>query len=101
MTRYGFSTFAVDLRGHGKSAGGRGHVDRWAQWTDDVAAFVAYVEGIAGGEVVPLGHSFGGAALLSTVLEHKVPNAKRFIVSSPALKVKGQVPAFKLTLGKP
>jgi len=100
MTRYGFGTFAIDLRGHGKSAGRRGHVDRWSQWTDDVAAFVAYVEGIAGGEVVPLGHSFGGAALLSTVLEHKVPRAKRFVVSSPALKLKVQVPALKLTLGK-
>jgi alpha-beta hydrolase superfamily lysophospholipase len=100
MTRYGFGTFAVDLRGHGKSAGRRGHVDRWSQWTDDVAAFVAHVEGIAGGEVVPLGHSFGGAALLSTVLEHKVPKAKRFIVSSPALKLQVQVPALKLTLGK-
>ena len=100
MTRYGFGTFAVDLRGHGKSAGRRGHVDKWAQWTDDVAAFVAYVEGIAGGEVVPLGHSFGGAALLSTVLEHKLSNTKRFVLSSPALRLKVRVPALKLTLGK-
>jgi alpha-beta hydrolase superfamily lysophospholipase len=100
MTRYGLGTFAIDLRGHGKSAGPRGHVGRWSQWTDDVAAFVKYVEGIVGGEVVPLGHSFGGAALLSTVLERKLPNAKRFIVSSPALKLKVQVPALKLTLGK-
>jgi alpha-beta hydrolase superfamily lysophospholipase len=100
MTRYGFGTFAVDLRGHGKSAGRRGHVGRWSQWTDDVGAFVKHIEGIVGGEVVPLGHSFGGAALLSTVLEHKVPNAKRFIVSSPALKLKVKVPALKLTLGK-
>jgi alpha-beta hydrolase superfamily lysophospholipase len=100
MTRYGFGTFAVDLRGHGKSAGRRGHVDKWSQWTDDVAAFVTYVEGIAGGEVVPLGHSFGGAALLSTVLEHKLSNTKRFVLSSPALRLKVQVPALKLTLGK-
>jgi alpha-beta hydrolase superfamily lysophospholipase len=100
MTRYGFGTFAVDLRGHGKSAGRRGHVDKWSQWTDDVAAFVTHVEGIAGGEVVPLGHSFGGAALLSTVLEHKLSNTKRFVISSPALRLKVQVPALKLTLGK-
>jgi len=100
MTRYGFGTFAVDLRGHGKSAGPRGHVDRWSQWTDDVAAFVTHVEGIAGGEVVPLGHSFGGAALLSTVLEHKVPNTRRFVVSSPALRLKVSVPPLKLKLGK-
>jgi len=100
MTRYGFGTFAVDLRGHGKSAGPRGHVGRWSEWTEDVAAFVRHVEGIAGGEVVPLGHSFGGAALLSTVLEHKLPKASRFVLSSPALRLKVSVPALKLTLGK-
>jgi alpha-beta hydrolase superfamily lysophospholipase len=61
---------------------------------------VTHVEGIAGGEVVPLGHSFGGAALLSTVLEHKLSNTKRFVISSPALRLKVQVPALKLTLGK-
>jgi len=100
MTRYGFGTFAVDLRGHGKSAGSRGHVGRWSQWTDDVAVFVKHVEGAVGGEVVPLGHSFGGAALLSTMLEHKLPNTNRFVVSSPALRLKVSVPALKLTLGK-
>jgi alpha-beta hydrolase superfamily lysophospholipase len=100
MTRYGFGTFAVDLRGHGKSAGLRGHVDRWSQWTDDVAAFVTHVEGISGGEVVPLGHSFGGATLLSTVLEHKVPNTRRFVLSSPALRLKVSVPPLKLKLGR-
>jgi alpha-beta hydrolase superfamily lysophospholipase len=100
MTRYGFGTFAVDLRGHGKSAGQRGHVDRWSQWTDDVAAFVTRVEGISGGEVVPLGHSFGGATLLSTLLEHKVPNTRRFVLSSPALRLKVSVPPLKLKLGR-
>ncbi len=100
MTRYGFGTFAVDLRGHGKSAGSRGHVGKWSQWTDDVAAFVEHVEGVVGREVVPLGHSFGGAALLSTVLEHKLPNTNRFVLSSPALRLKVSVPALKLTLGK-
>jgi alpha-beta hydrolase superfamily lysophospholipase len=100
MTRYGFGTFAVDLRGHGKSAGRRGHVDKWSQWTDDVAAFVAHVESTVGGEVVPLGHSFGGVALLSTVLAAKLPHTKRFIVSSPALRLKMPVPGWKITFGK-
>lgn len=100
MTRYGFGTFAVDLRGHGKSTGRRGHVDRWSQWTDDVAAFVTHVEGIAGGEVVPVGHSFGGVALLSTVLAEKLPKTRRFIVSNPALRLKVPVPGWKVRFGK-
>jgi acylglycerol lipase len=99
MAQHGMGTYALDLRGHGKSPGQRGHVDSWSQWTDDVAAFVTHIESIAGTEVVPVGHSFGGVALLSTVLAGKLPNIRRFVVSSPALKLKLAVPAWKLTLG--
>lgn len=99
MAKHGIGTYAVDLRGHGNSPGQRGHVDSWSQWTDDVSAFVNHVAAVAGGEVVPLGHSFGGAAMLSTVLAGKLSNTKRFVVSSPALKVKVKVPAWKIKLG--
>ena len=98
MATRGVGTYAVDLRGHGNSAGQRGHVDSWTQWTEDIAAFVSAVEDEVSGEVVPLGHSFGGVAMLSTVLAGKVPNARRFIVSSPALKTKVEVPGWKATL---
>jgi alpha-beta hydrolase superfamily lysophospholipase len=99
MAKHGFGTYALDLRGHGNSPGQRGHVDSWSQWTDDVSAFFAHVTAVAGGEVVPLGHSFGGATLLSTILAGKLSNIRRFIVSSPALKVKVKVPAWKIKLG--
>jgi acylglycerol lipase len=99
MAKHGMGTYALDLRGHGNSGGQRGHVDSWTQWTDDVSAFVRHVEGIEGAEVVPLGHSYGGAALLSTVLAGKLPRSRRFVVSSPALRLKLKVPAWKLKLG--
>ncbi|MDQ6720871.1 MAG: lysophospholipase [Candidatus Dormibacteraeota bacterium] len=99
MAKHGMGTYAVDLRGHGKSPGQRGHVDSWSQWIDDVSAFVKHISEFAEGEVVPVGHSFGGAALLSTVLAGKLPSTRRFIVSSPALKVKVAVPAWKIRLG--
>jgi acylglycerol lipase len=98
MAKHGMGTFAVDLRGHGKSSGQRGHVDSWSQWTDDVSAFVRQVAAISDGEVVPVGHSFGGATLLSTVLAGKLPSTRRFIVSSPAIKLKLAVPAWKSRL---
>jgi alpha-beta hydrolase superfamily lysophospholipase len=99
MAAHGMSTYAVDLRGHGNSPGQRGYVDSWSQWTDDASAFVKQIEAIADTEVVPLGHSFGGATVLSAVLAGKLPKSKRFIVSSPALKVKVAVPGWKITLG--
>ena len=98
MARRGFGTFAMDLRGHGRSSGQRGHVDSWSQWTGDIAAFVKRVEDVSGQEVVPLGHSFGGVAMLSTVLQGKLPTARRFIVSSPALRTKVVVPQWKVNL---
>lgn len=100
MAKRGFGTFAMDLRGHGLSEGQRGHVDSWAQWLDDIGAFLGVVETHVGGEVVPLGHSFGGAAMLSAALDHRLRNARRFIVSSPALKVKVAVPQWKVSLGE-
>jgi len=100
MAKRGMSTFALDLRGHGQSDGQRGHVDAWSQWTDDISAFVTEVERQVDGEVVPLGHSFGGAAMLSTVIAGKLPHSKRFIVSSPALKAKVVVPQWKMNLGE-
>jgi len=100
MARQGFATFAVDLRGHGKSAGRRGHIDSWSQWVDDAAAFIAHVEGAVEGEVVPVGHSFGGPVLLSIVLAGKLPHTTRFILSSPALRLKAKVPGWKVALSK-
>ena len=98
MARHGMATYAVDLRGHGKSEGQRGHVDSWSQWVDDAATFVAHVESEAGGEVVPLGHSFGGALMLSAVRAGRLPRARRFVLSSPALKLKAHVPAWKVRM---
>lgn len=100
MARFGMATSAVDLRGHGESAGKRGHVDSWTQWVEDASAFISHVESEASGEVVPLGHSFGGVVMLSTVLAGKLSRARRFILSSPALKLKAEVPAWKLSLSR-
>jgi alpha-beta hydrolase superfamily lysophospholipase len=99
MSKHGMAAYAVDLRGHGRSPGQRGHIDSWSQWTDDVAAFVTHIDQVAGTEVVPVGHSFGGAALLSTILAGKLPASKRFVVSSPALELKMHAPAWKLKVG--
>jgi alpha-beta hydrolase superfamily lysophospholipase len=94
MAAHQMATFAVDLRGHGESAGQRGHVDSWSQWVDDAAAFVSHVEREAEGEVVPLGHSFGGVVVLSAARADRLSKARRFVVSNPALRLRKEVPAW-------
>jgi acylglycerol lipase len=94
------ATYAVDLRGHGESAGRRGHVDSWSQWVGDAAAFVKRVEDETTGEVVPLGHSFGGVVMLSTARAGRLGKARRFIVSNPALRLTKEVPAWLSSASK-
>jgi acylglycerol lipase len=91
MAAQGMSTYAVDLRGHGESAGQRGHVDSWSQWVDDAATFIAHVQSQTEHEVVPLGHSFGGVVLLSTIRSGRLTRTRRFILSSPALRLRAKV----------
>jgi alpha-beta hydrolase superfamily lysophospholipase len=100
MAAYGMATYAVDLRGHGESEGQRGHVDSWSQWVDDAAAFVTKVESETEGEVVPLGHSFGGVVMLSTVRSGKLTSARRFILSSPALRLTKEVPGYVMAVSR-
>jgi acylglycerol lipase len=105
LNRRRIACYAVDLRGHGESAGRRGHVARWRQWVDDFAAFYRLLSEeaveevpVAGGlEVVPLGHSFGGVVLASALVQGAVtPN--RFVLSNPAFRPALRAPAWKLRL---
>lgn len=98
MAKFQMATYAVDLRGHGRSEGRRGRIDSWSQWVDDAATFIAYVESQVAGEVVPLGHSFGGVVMLSTVIAGRLPNARRFVLSSPALKLKAHIPEWQTAM---
>lgn len=100
MAERGYSTFAVDLRGMGRSPGARGVVERWSDWVADFGALVSMVgEHPAAGEVIPLGHSFGGVVMLKAVLDGKVL-AKRFALSNPGLRAKVKVPGWKLATGR-
>ncbi len=95
MAKFQMATYAVDLRGHGSSDGPRGRIDSWSQWVEDAAAFIAYVESHVAGEVVPLGHSFGGVVMLSAVIGGRLAKARRFVLSSPALKLKAHIPGWQ------
>jgi alpha-beta hydrolase superfamily lysophospholipase len=99
MAKHGMATYALDLRGHGTSDGRRGHVDRWGQWVEDAAAFIQQVESQeASGEVVPLGHSFGGVVVLSAAIAGRLSKANRFVLSSPALRLANKVPPWQSRL---
>lgn len=85
----GYAVHALDLRGHGRSPGKRGHIDAWRQFREDVAAFLAHVRGEEPeGRLFLYGHSLGGAIVLEFGL-HGPEGLAGVIVSAPALDPSG------------
>ena len=61
LAQNGFALYMYDLRGHGKSLGERGYVDRFEDFVDDTAAFVDAVRTFHPNKrVFLLGHGMGG-----------------------------------------
>ena len=81
----GLDTYAYDQRGNGGSGGRRGHVDRWAQYHDDLAARLGDVRAASAGRPVVLyGHSMGGLIVLGYLLTER-PKPDLAVLASPGL----------------
>lgn len=72
FARRGVSTYAFDLRGHGRSEGRRGDAPAFDSFLKDLAAFRRLVRGLApaGLPLFLLGHSLGGLIALRYLQEH-------------------------------
>ncbi len=98
--RKNIATAIPDLRGHGWSAGARGHCDRFSDYHEDVDDVLAvFRERVAALPLFGFGHSFGGLITATYVLGH--PGAFRGVVlSSPYFGLALQVPKAKLLAGR-
>lgn len=100
LTDSGFAVAALDNRGHGRSAGQRGHIDSWADYREDVRLFLRYVH--ATFPTAPLflyGHSLGGLIVSDYVLFYPEGIAG-LIVSGHPLRPTGAVKPFLVLLAK-
>lgn len=97
----GLSTWALDLRGHGRSAGPRVFAETFATLAADVLAFRTFVERALPGDVPLLlfGHSMGGLLALRT-LQLNAESYAGAVVSSPWLAEPKLPPAWKETLAR-
>ena len=89
----GIAVTQFDCRGHGHSAGRRGHVDRFDDYHADLALVVQRARELSPGLPWALmGHSLGGAIVLDHVLRRKSdPQADRLIALAPWLELKLKV----------
>jgi len=91
---------AVDFRGHGRSPGRRGVVQRYEDLCGDLRAAIAFAAGRWPGLArFVLGHSNGGQVVLRSALDGGLDVAGA-VLSNPALRIAAAVPRWKLGVGR-
>lgn len=100
FTQQQILVYALDYRGHGLSAGNRGHINNISEWLDDIGALVKRVR--RHHAVLPVfiyGHSMGGNLVLNFLVKRH-QNFAGAVITSPWLELVKYPAAWKLSFGK-
>lgn len=103
ITGAGWAALTYDVRGHGRSPGVRGFIDRFDAYLEDLAAMQAAARKLApdAAPLVLLGHSHGSLITLRALCDERPPrDVKAAIVSSPYLGLRLAVPGYKKLLAR-
>lgn len=97
LAERGYSLYVYDLRGHGRSAGRRGHISRFSDYLDDTAVYLRTV-GLEeeGRPLFLLGHSLGGLIAAAFVEERSDAGLAGLVLSAPFLRLAIPVPPMRL-----
>jgi acylglycerol lipase len=99
LVRQGLACALYDQRGHGRTEGKRGHIDRFMDWVDDLASFVHFSASIMPSEL-PLfiiGQSLGGLIAVNYLLMHAAPVAG-MVGIAPAFEPLVRIPEWRVKL---
>jgi lysophospholipase len=92
----GFSAYALDLPGHGRSEGRRGHVRSWEDYRKAVTRFMNEVCSVGPGrKCALLGHSLGGLIALDWADQHP-DMVDALILSAPPFELSLRPAALKV-----
>jgi len=94
----GYAVAALDHRGHGRSEGKRGVVDRMGKAADDVGTLIGMEhEQLGEKKLFLLGHSMGGAIALDYALQHQ-DQIDGLVLTAPAAALES-ASTFELLAG--
>jgi alpha-beta hydrolase superfamily lysophospholipase len=97
-----YAVYGLDLRGHGRSPGQRGYINTWAEFRDDVRAFLEMIQKQQPRcPIFLFGHSMGGMIVLDYTLRYPQDASalQGVIVSAPSIGEVGVSP-IRILLGK-
>ncbi len=100
MRDAGIATYLLDLRGHGRSGGTRGHLSRFSQLLGDLQVLRRVVRLRVPGPQVLVGHSFGALVVLRFLETQPSDPPACAIVSSPWLGLAFAPPAWKAAVAR-
>ncbi len=98
FNKSGFSVFAFDLRGHGRSGGKRGHIMNFNEYLYDVDNFKQMLHKRSPKPLFILGHSMGGLIAMNFTIKNQA-EIQGLITSSPLFRIRAKVPEWKKKLG--
>jgi acylglycerol lipase len=98
----GIQVIGCDLRGHGRSQGDRGFVERFEDYHRDVDALMeaGHARAPKGGPLAIFGHSNGGLIAFTWLLAGNGHDLDGLVVSSPFLGLSLKASPLKLAAGK-
>lgn len=98
--REGYALFTYDLRGHGRSAGVRGHISSIEDFMKDIDILLDQArKRYTGLPLILYGHSLGGIQVLHYGLIRK-PNVKGVVATSPGLHTALETQTLKVNMAK-
>lgn len=96
----GYAVYGFDHRGHGRSRGQRGHIDSWAEYREDVRAFLRLIAAREAGRATFLmGHSMGALVVLDYLL-HDSGGIRGAVISAPPLEPAGVAKPYLVFLSR-
>ncbi|ABA24053.1 Alpha/beta hydrolase fold protein [Trichormus variabilis ATCC 29413] len=102
LTAKEYAVYGLDLRGHGRSPGQRGHINAWADFRGDLSAFLKLIQTQQPQyPIFLLGHSLGAVVVCDYILRcpQEVAKLQGAIALAPAIGKVG-VSKFRLLVGK-